>query len=130
MNVGASGLSTTAAKGVQMVASRMVWNNGRIYTDFATIVDPDQPAILGKVSEPPGVGGTVLIDPSLGRALFFHIGDVAAYDLNNYSRLGAVAMPDSGIVSGARYPTRWGADGIAFTDGQSVFILRTTLVSP
>jgi len=78
-------------------------------------------------------GGPICVAPELGRIFVMLDGMLTAFDLNTQQSLGSVLVGDpnvSGDPFVVRGPVRWGVDGLAYTDGSSVYVFRTTLASP
>lgn len=109
---------------------RTRYANGRVYGSNGAIVDGGRHVRVGSFA---GSGASVLPDAELGRAYIIDGGTITAFDLNHFQPLGNVfvsgVVPEHPALSRLRL-VRWGIDGLAFRDGTTIFILRTTLSSP
>jgi len=111
--------------------------NGRAYLTNGDVLDANTGLQLGVFSVAPSqnANGPVVADSTLGKGFVLvnpNFGanyQINAYDLSTFVVNGS--LPVSGINSFYRNPTslrRWGQDGLAFTTGSQVYILRSPIV--
>jgi hypothetical protein len=108
--------------------NRMQVVGDQIYGGIGVVVDGDLRERLGSC----GLAGWLAVDRYLGRA-FYQWGDkIFVCELATYQLLGILTIP--GAVAPASVArlnlVRWGTDGLAFSDGQKIYLVRTPLASP
>ena len=98
------------------------------------MVDPEAGQLLGTFAEPGPIFSFPSVCPDLpgGRVFFLsrNAGDgmtIRAYDARNYTLIGSIAIPGSDTNFGSL--VRWGTDGLAFRGDNTVYLVRTDLVS-
>jgi hypothetical protein len=103
---------------------------GRVYASGGQVIDAGRQSLVGTV----GRGSAAEPDAALGRLFMLDdAGTITAWDMNLLSSLGSVNTGSSSnehpAVGRVRL-VRWGSDGLAFRDGQRIYILRTPLAGP
>jgi hypothetical protein len=98
---------------------------GLVYFSSGAVLNPSTLSVLGTF---PGVvtASTVKADIANNRVYFMAGDDLLAYNSESFALVSAIIVP--GVEATPRNLTRWGSDGLAFTSGNSVFILRTSLL--
>jgi len=100
----------------------------QIYGGDGSVVDGDLRQRLGSCA----MAGWLAVDRELGRAFYWADATIKVCDLATFQSLGSITVP--GVVS--PHPAerhnliRWGADGLAFSDGQKIYLVRTPLAAP
>lgn len=115
------------------IGNAMKSSGGRLYASSGMVADEVSGKIVGRFALP-DLGYDVLPDPANGRVYFFDDYDsgatvtIGAYDINTFAKIGAITVPypHIGIPRGL---SRWGVNGLAFTNGTNACVIRTTLVS-
>ncbi len=102
--------------------------NGRIYMPTGDVVNTQSGMLVGKFSGI-GFGSLVAPDPVNGRVYFLSGQDyfaggpatltLKAYDINTFLLIGSVQIPGVGGPPGSL--VRWGANGLAFRTGVSLY---------
>ena len=103
---------------------------GRIYGTDGSVVDAGR---LVKVGTFPGQATSMAVDPLTGRAFMLIGNEVTVFDLNTYQILGNIPLPPVAFDHPARLFSalvRWGTDGLAFSDLDELFIIRSPLIGP
>jgi len=114
------------------------YENGLVYTEGASVIDPEAANYAGRFDVPGGFY-LMLPDARAGRAYFLtpSPADSAAvmlrvYDLNTFLFLGALDLPPVFGPSFSRAlssPVRWGTNGLAFRSGDGkVYLLQNELI--
>jgi hypothetical protein len=108
---------------------RMVYANGRVYTERGAVVDAARHVHAGAFAL--DAADAVAVDPALGRIYFVTTSrsELAVYDLNTFQRLGEATLATTENFVRERL-VRWGADGLAMTDGSGIHIIRTPIAGP
>lgn len=97
---------------------RIRFAQGRVYSTGGEVLDAGRHERAGTLG--PG-GADVLVDAGLGRAFFSVSGQVVVYDLNTFQQLGTVSAGAMGRL------VRWGANGLAVSDGTRIILIRTPI---
>jgi DNA-binding beta-propeller fold protein YncE len=99
----------------------------RIYGGDGSVVDVDLRERLGSCP----MSGWVTVDRTLGRAFFWSDTKIRVCDLATYQSLGELDLPVTGGPSAfdRHNIVRWGSDGLAFSDGATVYLVRTPLAA-
>jgi hypothetical protein len=100
----------------------------QIYGGDGSVVDGDLRERIGSCS----MSGYLTVDRDLGRAFYWSGNTISVCDLGTYQSMGEldVAVTDAPHPSERRNLVRWGTDGLAFSTGTTVYIVRTPLASP
>ena len=114
-----AGLLESSFLRLQVVGDQIYGGDGRV-------VDGDLRERLGNC----GVGGLHAVDRALGRAFFWGLTTIFACELATYQLLGYIPAVVEAPSSGRGNLVRWGTDGLAFTDGQKIYLVRTPLAAP
>jgi len=137
MSVGSDGLTllSTTTGMVNQGYARMEYASGRAYFTNGVVVDAEQRLKVGAFITPNfGSVSAVYADAVLGRIFLLADNTLDAYDMNSFAFLGSVTLPTTVNMEhqavGLIRLVRWGTDGLAFRDGQRIYILRTTLAAP
>jgi hypothetical protein len=100
----------------------------QIYGGDGSVVDGDLRERLGGCS----MSGYVAVDRALGRAFYWSDSTIHVCELANYTLLGEFTV--AGVSAPPAFDrhnlVRWGTDGLAFSDGVKIFLVRTPLASP
>jgi hypothetical protein len=100
----------------------------QIYGGEGSVVDADLRERLGSCN----MFGWFTVDRALGRAFYWSDNKISVCDLATYRSLGELDLP----VTSNPHPAsrhnivRWGLDGLAFSDGEAVYLVRTPLAAP
>jgi trimeric autotransporter adhesin len=100
----------------------------RIYGGDGSVVDGDLRERLGRCS----MSGWFAVDRGLGRAFFWVDNKIRVCDLGTYQSMGEIDVPVPNLPNPAERHNivRWGTDGLAFSDGAAIYIVRTPLAAP
>lgn len=135
--IGSSGISSASALNANVNTNDLDVDNGRAYLTNGDVLDANTGLQLGVFSVAPSqnANGPVVADSALGKGFvlvnpnFGSNYQINAYDLSTFVVNGS--FPVSGVNSFYRNPSslrRWGQDGLAFTTGTQVYILRSPMV--
>lgn len=135
--VGSSGISSASELNANVNTNDLDVDNGRAYLTNGDVLDANTGLQLGVFSVAPSqnANGPVVADSVLGKGFvlvnpnFGSNYQINAYDLSTFVLNGS--LPVGGVNSFYRSPTslrRWGQDGLAFTTGSQVYILRSPVV--
>ena len=100
----------------------------RIYGGDGSVVDGELRERLGHCS----MAGWFTVDRDLGRAFYWSDNKIRVCDLATFQSMGELDVP----VANPPHPAerhnivRWGTDGLAFSDGVTIYLVRTPLASP
>ena len=137
MGVGSDGLTllSTTTGLVNQGYARMEYASGRAYFTNGVVVDAEQRLKVGAFNTPNfGSVSAVYADAVLGRIFLLADNTIDVYDMNSFAFIGSVSLPTAVNMEhqavGLIRLVRWGTDGLAFRDGQRIYILRTTLAAP
>lgn len=113
---------------INSFGTRIGFAHGRLYATSGEVIDARRLALVGNL----GLRGTaVKPDVKLGRVFVLQEETIDAIDLNNFQALGTISFPRVANTDPVRFQrlnlVRWGADGLAFRDGFTVYIIRTPL---
>jgi uncharacterized repeat protein (TIGR01451 family) len=135
--VDSTGITATASLNANVSTNDLRVDNGRAYLTTGIILDANLGTQLGvfSVAQNQTANGPVAPDSSIGEGFvvtnpnFGSTFQINAYDLATFVLKGS--FPVAGVNSvpqGPKSLTRWGQDGLAFTTGAQVYILRSALV--
>jgi hypothetical protein len=114
-------------------AARIHYASGRVYSDKGAVVDPGRHVRVGAMTVD-AFALAAVPDPAVGRVFVLDMGGtVTVYDMNHFTTLGSFHVGALGNEHPAnmRYRlVRWGSDGLAFRDGEKIFIVRTPIAAP
>lgn len=117
--------------------------NGRLYTDFGTVYDPESGSLLGTFynTGTTAAAGTTTADTTLGKVFVLdsfaagyptNYNQIQIFNTSDYNLSGSSAIPvsvaSSSTVTYANRLTRWGSNGLAFRTSGGVYSLRSNLV--
>ena len=135
--VDSTGITAATSLNATVSTNDLRVDNGRAYLTTGVILDANAGTQLGvfsigsnqnasgPVAPDSAVGeGFVLVNPNFGSAF-----QINTYDLATFVLKGAI--PVGGVNSFLQNPrslTRWGQDGLAFTTGSQLYVLRSPLV--
>jgi hypothetical protein len=99
----------------------------RIYGGDGSVVDGDLRERLGRCS----ASGWFTVDRELGRAFYWMDGKIRVCDLATYQLMGELDVPLSSLPHPAERHNivRFGTDGLAFSDGTTIYLVRTPLAA-
>jgi hypothetical protein len=130
LSVGPEGVREVWVQGglVEGYYARIQVVGDQIYGGDGSVVDADLRERMGRCS----MSGWFTVDRDLGRAFYWFEGKIRVCDLATYQTMGELDVP------GLTWPhpaerhniVRFGTDGIALSDGATVFLVRTPLASP
>lgn len=112
-------------------------DNGRAYLTSGVILDANLGTQLGVFSSAPGQNavGPVAPDSALGEAFVLLNSSsgqgfqIDAFDLSTFNSKGSILAGGTNSSVQPRYSlVRWGQDGLAFSTGSQVYVLRSPLV--
>ena len=128
--IDATGVSLTSTV-LPNVSGDIEFSNGRIYTSFGHVVNPDTSTLLGTFAN--AVAQTFLPDPVNGRAYYLQFGPtdgtvtLKVFDINTFLPLGSLEISD--VFGTPTSLLRWGPNGLAFrTNLKQLFIIQTSLI--
>jgi hypothetical protein len=111
------------------------FSGGRIFTTTGRVIDPDLPGVIGTVALGTTFGNLVTTDAALNR-VFYTTLDVAtgnyrllAFDTSTMPPV-PVGRQDLATNIGPFSLIRWGAKGLAFTNGSQVILVESTALIP
>jgi hypothetical protein len=130
VNVGPEGATEVWSQGglIDGFFVRIQVAGDQIYGGDGSVVDGDLRERLGTCS----MSGIVAVDRVLGRAFYWLDDKIRVCELATYQLLGEITV--AGVTS--PHPAerhnliRWGTDGLAFSDGVKIFLVRTPLAAP
>lgn len=101
-----------------------------VYASNGAVVDPNDGTRIGTCAA--AYFSTVAPDSVTHRAFFVNKYEpkLAACDLTTFAIVGSAPVPSTSTGAGPRALHRWGLDGLAYTTGTQIIILRTRLASP
>ncbi|HSE16433.1 MAG TPA: Calx-beta domain-containing protein [Pyrinomonadaceae bacterium] len=130
LTIDATGVSLTSTV-LPNVSGDIKFSNGRIYTSFGQVVNPDTSTLLGTFAS--AFAQTFVPDPANGRAYYLQFGPtdgtltLKVFDINTFLPLGSLEI--SGAVGMPTSLLRWGPNGLAFrTNLNQLFIIQTSLI--
>jgi sugar lactone lactonase YvrE len=141
---GYSGLSTMTVdvSGVTVNNTRpfisgtgITFHNGLIYGASGEVINPTTGAIVGTFSRfGDFFSNAMVVDPANGRVFFLaqqgSSAVIRAYDINTFVPIGSVTIQGAqGFSFSVSSLVRWGTNGLAFSIGDKVFIVQTSLVN-
>lgn len=99
----------------------------QIYGGEGSVVDGDLRERLGRCN----MAGWFAVDRGLGRAFYWSDNKIRVCDLSTYQSMGELDVPVANFPHPAERHNlvRWGTDGLAFSDGATVYLVRTPLAS-
>ncbi len=135
--VDSTGITSATALNSNVSTNALVIDSGRAYLTSGVILDANTGTQVGvfSVGQGQNANGPVVPDSAIGEAFVlvnpnFGAGfQINAYDLSTFVSKGDI--PVGGVNSFGPMLSvlrRWGQDGLAFTTGAQVFILRSPLV--
>jgi sugar lactone lactonase YvrE len=133
LSVTSSGVTITATK-AQLGAGPIEFSGGLIYHGAGRVVDPEAGTLVGTYSGMNfGQFVTALalcVDPASNRVYFLTESSSSAtvwgFDKSTFALVGSFDVPNvSGRVGGL---VRWGTNGLAFRDDNTVYLVQTDLV--
>ena len=135
--VDSTGITAVSSLNSSVSTNDLRLDSGRAYLTTGIVLDANLGTQLGvfSVGSNQNANGPVAPDSAIGEAFvlvnpnFGSDFQINAYDLATFVLKGAV--PVSGVNSFLQNPrslTRWGQDGLAFTTGTQLYILRSPLV--
>lgn len=134
--VGPSGITSASSLNASAYTNDLRVDSGRAYLTSGQVLDANTGAQLGIFSVAPNQNaiGPVAPDSAIGEAFVLSsnlssFSQINAYNLSTFVLNGS--LPVEGVNSFGQNPTslrRWGQDGLAFTTGSQVYILRSPLV--
>ena len=138
-----SKLSTNPGTVLQNYEDRIQVVGGRTYTDFGTAFDAESGSSVGTFVSGANNAIPIAIDPILGLAFILDStvpysllpNRIQLFNLTNFASAGTAAIPINveDNLSGPEDPalrlTRWGANGLAFRTGASIYAFRSNLVA-
>jgi len=136
--VDSTGIVSTKSLNSTVITQDLRIDSGRAYLTTGVILDADLGNQLGvfSIAQNQNVNGPIAPDSSIGKAFVLanNLNSWSAYQINAYD-LATFVLKGSTPVSvyntfaqGPQNLIRWGLDGLAFTTGTQVYILRSTLV--
>lgn len=143
--VNASGASSAGQSNNLIVGflNSLEFSNGRLYSGFGRVADPELKRLNGTFTGLPGAGTGIAIDEGLGKVFFVSNSSssvvLSVYDLNTFLPLGSQTLVTN--VSGQPGAlVRWGTNGLAFrvtrdngypspVNPASVYLVQSALVS-
>jgi hypothetical protein len=134
MAVNSGGVTVTRVTGglIDRFYTRIAYAAGRVYSTNGVAIDAARHVRAGTFAS----GGTTLaISPQLGRVYYVDTGagTLTVHDLNTFQQLGSTALGtlnDDHPALARQRLVRWGADGLALTDGVRIHIFRSALAGP
>jgi uncharacterized repeat protein (TIGR01451 family) len=135
--VDSTGITSSTLLNASVSTNALVVDSGQAYLTTGVVLDANTGTQLGVFSVSPGqnANGPVAPDSVIGEAFILwnsSLGSgyqINAYDLSTFVAKGD--FPVGGVNSFNQNPSsliRWGQDGLAFTTGTQVYILRSLLV--
>jgi uncharacterized repeat protein (TIGR01451 family) len=132
-----TGITSTTSLNASVSSNDLRVDNGRAYLTSGIILDANTGNQLGVFSVGPSqnANGPVAPDSTIGEGFvltnpnFGSNFQISAYDLSSFVLNGSI--PVAGVNSFLASPTsltRWGQDGLAFTSGSQIYVLRSPLV--
>jgi hypothetical protein len=99
------------------------FDGGRVYATTGAIVDPSTMTLVGTISG----SGVVRPDVAKGRVHFLTSSQILTYNAISFTSIGTYANTS---FSGLNTLIRWGSDGLAAGGGNSLVIMRGSLIGP
>jgi len=106
---------------------------GLLFSPYGAVVDPEAGTVQGTFTNGNPLISQSLVCPDLpnGRVFFlaresFQTYSLRAFDARTYTLLGSIPLPPLEFDPSSLI--RWGADGLAFQSGDTVYLVRTSLV--
>jgi hypothetical protein len=109
---------------------------GRLYDiDDLQVIDAATQQIVGQFADNADFSVTrgLFIDPALGRAYVVRSREVIVHDMNSFTRLGRITLPDdsnSAIRVQAARVQRYRSDGLLYRDSTRIYLLRSPAFAP
>ncbi|HET7612607.1 MAG TPA: hypothetical protein VFK26_01680 [Gemmatimonadaceae bacterium] len=104
---------------------------GRVYSTNGVVVDAERRLKIGTFTSPSGSVRAVYPDPVLGRIFQLIDNTINVYDMNTFGFLGSVSLPAAVNFDRNRETlVRFASDGLAFRDGNKIYLVRTPLAAP
>lgn len=137
--VDSTGITSATSLNSTASSSNLDVDNGRAYLTTGIVLDANLGNQLGvfSVGQNQNANGPVVSDSSIGKAfvLVNSNGGSSTYQINAYDTSNFVLKGSflGGLTSVFPYPNptslvRWGQDGLAFTNGSQIYIVRSNLV--
>jgi uncharacterized repeat protein (TIGR01451 family) len=135
--VDSTGITSATSLNSNVSTTALVVDSGRTYLTTGVVLDANTGTQLGVFSVGQGqvANGPIAPDSTIGEAFIvvnpnFGAGfQINVYDLSTFVSKGDI--PLGGVNSFAQGPSslrRWGQDGLTFTTGSQVYVLRSPLV--
>jgi uncharacterized repeat protein (TIGR01451 family) len=137
--VDSTGITSATSLNTTVSTNALDVDNGHAYLTTGVILDANLGTQLGvfSVGQNQNANGPVVADSSIGKAFILlsqysgSASQINVYDTSSFVLKGNIPL---GVTSTTTvYPApsslvRWGQDGLAFTNGSQIYILRSTLV--
>ena len=107
------------------------YDNGRVYSSFGRVIDPETKTLLGTFFVPTTGVSAVETDSHANRIYvlnsFFSVTTLSVYDMQTLALVGTLSLPS--VTTAPRSLVRWGTDGLAFNTATQLFLLQSPLVT-
>jgi uncharacterized repeat protein (TIGR01451 family) len=135
--VDTTGITSATSLNASVFTNALRVDNGQAYLSSGTVLNADTGIQVGifSVGQNQTANGPVAPDSSVGEAFVLNNANfgsptsINAYDISTFVLKGSMTF--NGVPQTSQAPlslVRWGQDGLAFTNGMQIYILRSPIV--